>query len=79
MMQFVVWIILDHFEPYNPEAPGITGPPPGAPPFWHGPPPIGGPPGMPPFIASQPPPHIRQRDHLITIKQEEGMTIYSPS
>nr|XP_022323156.1 RNA-binding protein 26-like isoform X1 [Crassostrea virginica] len=61
----------DHFEPYNPEAPGMTGPP--RQPFWHGPPPSqpqGAPPGsnfhrFPP--PSNPSVQVRNREHLISV------------
>lgn len=61
----------DHFEPYNPEAPGMTGPP--RQPFWHGPPPSqpqGTQPGgsFPPFPPPQNPTvQVRNREHLISV------------
>ncbi|XP_061164198.1 RNA-binding protein 26-like isoform X2 [Saccostrea echinata] len=60
----------DHFE-YNPEAPGMTGPPRQS--FWHGPPPPrpqGAQPAanFPPFPPPQNPSvQVRNREHLINI------------
>lgn len=61
-MQLFV-LFLERFEPYNPEAPSMSRPPP----FWTrppGPPPMGGPPPGPPgmFMMHGPPlpPNLQQ-------------------
>lgn len=70
--------VLDHFE-YNPEAPGMTGPP--RQPFWLGPPPVRPQGTQPPtsFPSFPLPPQnpsiqARNREHLISIpvKDDKG-------